>query len=217
MSLLAATLLASAPATRAEAADATSVADQIDANWIVQNIAQPVQTGTPFVEVRSSPLLKSPLRISGEYRRPDADTLVREVRSPYAETTTLAQGKVSIAREGRRARTFSLSRAPELASLQQVFGSLLAGDAATVEQHYRLEPSGTRDGWSLLMTPKEPALAKRLRSITLHGQGAELRCIETESANGKELQRTLLAGAAVDATGEQTEQALVAMCSGAAY
>lgn len=207
--LLAASLAASAlavPATAAESATA------VDADWILLKIARPVPARTPFVEMRSSPLLKAPLRIAGEYRRPDADTLVREVRAPYAETTTIARGNASIARDGRAARTFSLSRAPELASLQQGFGALLAGDRATVEQHYRLQPSGTRERWMLAMTPKDAALAKRVRSVTLYGQGAELRCIETAPATGKELQRTLLAGGARDAAQAKTEPALAALC-----
>lgn len=207
--LLAASLTASAlavPATAAESATA------VDADWILLKIARPVPARTPFVEMRSSPMLKSPLRIAGEYRRPDAETLVREVRAPYAETTTIARGQASIVRGGRAARTFSLSRAPELASLQQGFGALLAGDRATVEQHYRLQPSGTRERWMLAMTPKDAALAKRVRSVTLYGQGAELRCIETAPATGKDLQRTLLAGGARDAAQAQTEPALAALC-----
>jgi hypothetical protein len=207
--LLALTLAASALGNPAAAAESGTA---VEAGWILQKIARPVPARTPFVEVRTSPMLKAPLRIAGEYRRPDADTLVREVRTPYAETTTIAGGRASIARDGRSARTFSLSRAPELASLQQGFGSLLAGDRTTVEQHYRLKPSGTRERWSLLMTPKDPELAKRVRDITLYGQGAELRCIETAPATGTALQRTLLAGGARDAAQARTEQALAALC-----
>ena len=43
-------------------------------------------------ETRDSPLLKAPLRLRGEYRRPQDDTLVREVIAPYRETTTLRAG-----------------------------------------------------------------------------------------------------------------------------
>lgn len=207
--LLALTLSATALATPAAVAEPGTA---LDAGWILQKIARPVPARTPFVEVRTSPMLKEPLRITGEYRRPDGATLVREVRSPYAETTTIAGGKASIARDGRAARTFALSRAPELASLQQGFGSLLAGDRSTVEQHYRLKPSGTRARWTLVMTPRDAALAKRVRDITLYGQGAELRCIETAPATGNELQRTLLAGGARDAAKAKTEPALAALC-----
>ena len=67
---------------------------------------------TRFVELRESRLLKNPLRLSGEYRRPEDDVLVREVRAPYAETTTIAAGEATIERAGKSPRTFALSRAP---------------------------------------------------------------------------------------------------------
>ena len=83
---------------------------------------------TGFVELRDSRMLKQPLRIAGEYRRPDAQTLVREVRSPYAETTTIRAGEATIARAGHSPRHFSLTRVPALAGLQASFGALLSGD-----------------------------------------------------------------------------------------
>ena len=48
------------------------------------------------------------LRIAGEYARPDDATLVRSVRTPYVEVTTIRGGQATIARGGK-SRTFSLS------------------------------------------------------------------------------------------------------------
>ena len=173
---------------------------------------------TGFVELRGSPLLKAPLRIEGEYQRPREDTLVREVRIPYAETTTIVSGKsgageVRIARAGKSLRTFPLSRAPELGGLQASFGALLSGDRALLQQHYRIAADGTRERWTLVLTPKQVALAATLRSVVLRGRGAELRCIETQPVKG-DLQRTLLAGAARAAGGITDAVALLALCRG---
>ncbi len=173
---------------------------------------------TSFVELRGSPLLKAPLRISGEYRRPRADTLVRDVRSPYVETTTIVTGAngagdVTIARAGKSPRRFSLARAPELAALQASFGALLAGDRAQLERHYRLVPQGTRAKWTLALTPKDAQLAKQVQAITLYGRGAELRCIETQPAK-QPLQRTLLAGAARTAGPAMDAATLATLCRG---
>jgi hypothetical protein len=167
---------------------------------------------TSFVELRDSPLLKAPLRISGEYRRPDDATLVREVRSPYAETTTIRAGQATIAR-GTRSRSFALARAPELAGLQASFGALLAGDAATLERHYRIDTDGTRQHWTLTLVPRDAALAAKVRDIVLHGRGAELRCIETRPARGNEVQRTLLASAARAAGDAGDGATLAALCT----
>ena len=170
---------------------------------------------TSFVEVRGSALLKAPLRIEGEYQRPDADTLVRQVRAPYVETTTIRAGEVAIARGNKSPRKFSLSRAPELQGLQASFGALLAGDRTQLERYYRIDASGTRQQWTLTLAPKDAALAAKVRDITLHGRGAELRCIETQPAQG-DAQRTLLAGAARSAEGVTGTGALATLCYGGA-
>lgn len=181
--------------------------------WVLQKLARPAPMRTSFVEVRDSKMLKTPLRISGEYARPDDDTLVREVRAPYAETTTIREGSATIARAGRTPRTFSLSRMPELAGLQAGFGALLSGDAQAMEDAYRIDTTGTRQHWRMTLLPKEAALAAKVRDITLHGRGAELRCIETRPVKG-EVQRTLLAGAARAAEGVVDAEALRALCTG---
>jgi hypothetical protein len=190
---------------------APALAQTADADWILKALARPAPMRTDFVEVRVSPLLKDPLRLVGEYRRPVADTLVREVRSPYAETTTLRAGEATIARAGKTPRKFSLSRAPELASLQSSFGALLAGDRAQIEKTYTLGVQGPRERWTLTLTPKDKALASRVRDIVLHGQGAELRCIETRPVKG-DLQRTLLASAALAVKPATDAKAMEALC-----
>jgi len=187
-------------------------ADPVDSGWILSKLARPAPMRTAFVELRDSKLLKTPLRIEGEYRRPVDDMLVRDVRAPYAETTTIQAGIVSIARAGKSARTFSLSRVPELAGLQASFGALLSGNRQLLEQHYRLASTGTHQRWTMVLTPKDAQFATKVRDITLYGRGAELRCIETTPAKTGEVQRTLLAGAARDASGVSTGPALAVLC-----
>ncbi|WP_233431192.1 LolA-related protein [Lysobacter enzymogenes] len=218
--LLAATWPLAAPAEQAAAP--ARVADEgaqpADPAWILPRLAQPVPARTDFVEVRGSALLKAPLRVSGEYRRPDADTLVREVREPYAETTSIrtgakpGQGEVSIARAGKPPRRFSLSRAPELVALQASFGALLGGDRAELERHYALAAQGTRRQWSVTLTPKDAQVAARVRAIVLLGRDDELRCIETQPARGSEQQRTLLGAAARAAAAVGDASQLAALC-----
>lgn len=183
--------------------------------WILARLAQPPPMRTQFVELRASRVLKAPLRVAGEYRRPSHATLVREVRSPYAETVTLeladpARATARIERGGK-ARTVPLSRAPELAALQAGLGALLSGDVATLRRHYTLAATGTRQAWVLTLEPREAAVARRLSAMTLHGRGAELRCIETRAA-GAPVQRTLLAGAARIAAPTLDAAGLAALC-----
>ena len=187
--------------------------DAVDPDWILSRLARPAPSQTPFVELRDSRLLKEPLRVSGTYRRPDAATLVREVASPYAETTTLHAGEAVIERDGK-SRRFSLSRVPELAGLQASFGALLSGDGDRLRRHYAVSSEGSRGHWRLLLEPRDAALAAKVQRIVLHGRGSELRCIESIPADDGAVQRTLLAGAARDAASVVTAEALAALCSG---
>ena len=207
--LLALTAIPCGAAPSAASPD-TAQAARADAGWILARLARPAPTRTDFVELRGSPLLKAPLRIEGEYRRPDEDTLVRAVRAPYAETTTIRGGEATIERRGK-ARTFSLSRVPELQGLQASFGAMLSGDRAALERHYKIDADGTHQRWTLHLVPRDRALAAKLHFIALHGRGAELRCIETRPAKG-DMQRTLLAGAARGARGLDDAGALTALC-----
>ena len=195
-------LLAIAPSAWAQAA--------LDSDALLRALARPAPAATAFVEVRDSPMLKAPLRVSGEYSRPDATTLVREVRAPYAETTTLRGGEATIARAGRAPRTLALSRVPELAALQSSFGALLAGDADALRAHYRIDAQGTRERWTMQLVPRDARLAAKLRGIVLHGDGDDLRCIETTPAKG-EVQRTLM-GTAAQAAGDGAD--IAALCRG---
>ena len=189
--------------------------DAVDPTWILSKIARPGAITTQFVELRGSALLKTPLRVEGRYARDADDTLVREVTAPYHEKITLKGDSATLEREGKKTRTFSLSRAPELVNLQRGFGALLSGDATQLEQHYALSASGTRQAWQLKLDPKDATAAKApVREIQLYGKGAELRCIETTDAKDQ-AQRTLLAGAAQAAAGVDDGAALTALCHGA--
>jgi hypothetical protein len=184
----------------------------VDTGWILSRLARPAPMRTQFVELRGSRLLKKPLRIEGDYARPANDTLVRQVRVPYAETSTIRAGSVTIARNGA-SHTYSLDRAPQLAGLQGSFGALLSGDRAQLERAFRIDSDGTRERWTLRLTPKDARMAAYVRGLTLYGRGAELRCIETQPVKG-DLQRTLLAGAAVSAAGIDDAARLTTLCRG---
>lgn len=183
----------------------------MDADWILERLVRPAPSRTPFVELRHSRLLKTPLRLSGEYARPAPGTLVREVHSPYRETTTLESGEAVIEREGRAPRRVPLDRAPELAGLGGSFEALLAGDGTALEREFELRAEGSQARWTLHLVPKDAALRK-LGTIALLGRGSELRCIEAAGPDGGEPQRTLLSGAAVDAHGIDDPRALAALC-----
>nr|WP_193725978.1 LolA-related protein [Xanthomonas arboricola] len=187
--------------------------EALDVGQVLQRLARPAPVSTEFVELRGSALLKTPLRVQGHYRRPDAQTLVREVSAPYRETTTLQGDEGVLEREGKAPRRFALSRVPELAGLKSGFGALLAGDRALLEQQYRISGQGQLHAWALTLQPRDAAVARQVRELRLYGRNDELRCIESLPVKG-DVQRTLLAGAARDAAAVNDAAALTTLCHG---
>lgn len=196
----AATTLPRADQSRDRAPPVAARGRSVDADWILHRLTRPPPQSTPFVELRLSATLRRPLVVSGEYRRPDADTLVREVRAPYAEVTTIRDGQAVVARSGRAPRTASLDRVPELAALHGSFGALLSGDRKQLETLYAIQADGAPADWTLTLTPRDARTAGRIHAVVLRGRDDELRCIETRPARG-EPQPTLL-GSAATAAGE---------------
>ena len=81
---------------------------------MLRQLARPAPMHTSFVELRDSPLLKAPVRISGEYRRPDDAGSVREVQSPDAQTPRNRTGLRAHpgGRRPMRVRAFQAIRSP---------------------------------------------------------------------------------------------------------
>src|SRR3546814_1783617 len=64
-------LILAAAATASAAPQAADPGASIDSDWVLKILARPAPMRTNFVELRASRLLKEPLRLSGEYQRPD--------------------------------------------------------------------------------------------------------------------------------------------------
>jgi len=181
-------------AARTAAADAAQ-----DLGALLSQLAQPAPTATAFVEQRESPLLEAPLLLRGVLQQPDANTLVREVESPYAERSTIRAERVTVEREGSPPRRFALRQAPELGALLDSFRAVLGGDLALLQRHYRVLLSGNVEaGWQIRLLPHPSRRATRIDAIELSGHSNELRCFALRQADGGG-SRMLLGSAAAEA------------------
>jgi len=170
---------------------------ELELDALLARLARPAPATTPFVEVRWSALLKTPLVSSGtlEYRGPDA--LARHVVAPYREDTEIAAGEARVVREGQRPQRFSLARAPELHGLLTGFSALLGGDREALEREFEVAVELEREGWTLLLTPRAERARKRIGRIAVEGSGNEPRCFAVDGAGGNA--SLMLLGAAAEA------------------
>ena len=173
---------------------------------------------TAFVEYRFSHLLEKPLRSSGtlEYR---ADgTLARHVDTPRRETTEVTGDTLRIARAGRPDRTLSLARAPQLRVLLGSFRALLEGRLAPLAQDFEITFDDQATRWTLVLAPREPALARHLERITVYGSGDRPACVEAVEPDGDGAFTLLSDTNAVvaDAASPTTRAGLEQLCRGTA-
>jgi hypothetical protein len=149
-----------------------------------QRLARTPPVSTDFVEYRFSHLLKKPLRSSGtlEYR---ADgVMVRQVLAPARETSEVDGEQVRITRAGKPTRTLSLQRAPQLRVLLGSFRALLEGKLTPLQQEFEVTLAEDLPHWRLTLKPKDPALAKHLARIEVHGIGDKPACLEALEPDG---------------------------------
>ena len=158
-------------------------AQEPDPATLLQRLARPAPAMTPFTEVRFSQLLDRPLIVSGTLEYAGKDDLIRHVTAPFDERTEI-QGETVRVDRGRSHREISLSRVPELRSLVTGFGGLLSGDAAALEQDFRLSSSGDDAHWRLSLVPEDARIAQYVRTIEVTGAQDKPICIVTTEVRG---------------------------------
>lgn len=168
------------------AADETQLQTLADA--LSERAGEPLQ----FRELRESELLTEPLELHGRLTFTPPDRFEKIIESPYRESQLITQGRVWLDREGRRTRSFSLSRAPELAALMNGLARLLSGDAAGLEEHFRTTLEHTGENWRLELVPRDDELAQTVARILLHGRADALTRIETVLPDGETVRTEIL-------------------------
>jgi hypothetical protein len=151
---------------------------------LIASLARPAPASTPYTEVHFAKLLREPLTLRGQLDYSGGEKLGKRVDSPYKETTTIADGNVTIEREGRGAKTFGLDRAPDLQGLLASFSALLSGDSATMNRYYTIDETVDEHHWTLALKPRSDALAKHLNSIVIDGADKEPRCFTMLQSDG---------------------------------
>lgn len=214
--LLSVSTWASEPgATVTAPASASTTAAAVSTSTLIAALGQPAPSRTAFAEARFLQVLDRPLIVSGELAWLGGDQLQRRVDKPTQETSTIADGKVTQQRAGKKPRTFSLKRAPQLQVLLDSFVALLSGDAQRLQEAFDVQQSGDAAGvWRLTLLPRDPKVAKTMASITIDGYAKQSRCMFMKEADG-DLTVDLLGPLATEMPAQPTRDALQAMCEGA--
>jgi hypothetical protein len=191
---------------------ASAAAEVPDADSLIAGLARDPPATVAFAEARFSALLLAPLVVSGELAYPAPLSLERIVTSPHRERTSIRGDSVTMTRDGERARTFALRRAPELRGLLTGFVALLAGDAAAIKSDFDVDVSGSADAWKLELTPRDETVRRRLTSLVASGAGANLRCMVMRNAEDGATVMLLGAAAADGVASDATLASMLGRC-----
>jgi hypothetical protein len=192
---------------------ATPAPDADAARALITSLNRPAPARTAFAEARFMRVLDKPLVVSGELAWLGGDRLERRVDKPTKETSTIADGEVTQEREGKKPRSFSLKRAPQLKVLLDSFVALLAGDPSRLGESFEVGLARDADRWQLTLTPRDPRIAKQIAGIHVYGSGNTPRCMRMDESDG-DTSIDLLGDLATKMPAEPTREGLIAQCGG---
>jgi len=168
-------LLASLPAAAQE--------EPWDFARLMAQLAQVQTSRARYSEVKRVALLQKPLQLSGTlfYSRPAR--LEKRQTLPFEEVISVDGDWLTVEREGKT-RRISLQNAPLVAALVESLRATLAGDGAELERLYKVRVQGTRQRWTLKLTPREVEIAGIVKSIVIAGSDSRIVRLEILEPGG---------------------------------
>ncbi len=145
-----------------------------------------------FVEEKRVALLAVPVRSEGQIWFSE-DRVMRRVTAPEASAALIAEGRLRM-RQGERVEEIEIGDNPVLRGFVDSFRAVLAGDRASLERYYRatLTP-GEGEAWELRLVPRDAALRRFLREITMRGDGVTIHEMRMVEVSGDETRTTFSA------------------------
>lgn len=136
-----------------------------------------------FTEQHYVALLDRPVQTSGELYYEAPDKLEKRTLQPRPETMRIAAGVVHI-ESGKTRRSLPVQRYPELAAFIESLRATLAGDLPALQKYFAIVFEGDAARWQLLLTPRDPRLARTIGAVRIDGSQDQLRQIEVRQTDG---------------------------------
>ena len=150
---------------------------------LMAQLAQVQATQARYSEVRRVAVLQKPLQLSGTllYERPAL--IEKRQILPFSEVIRVDGNWLTVEREGKT-RRIALLNEPLVAALVESLRATLAGDGAELERLYSVRVGGTRQRWTLALTPREIEVAGVVKSIGIAGSGSRIARLEILEPGG---------------------------------
>lgn len=150
---------------------------------LMQLLAQTKSAKATFVEKKYIGIVDTPVESSGELTFTAPDKLEKRTLKPKAEALILDGTALTVDMAGKR-RTIRLQDYPEVAAFVESIRGTLAGDRSALEKTYKLDLTGSREKWQLVLTPTQARMSKIITRIRMQGAQADIRSIDFDQADG---------------------------------
>lgn len=139
-----------------------------------------------FVEEKELPELERPLVSRGVLSWRAPDRLEKRTLEPAEELFLVEGDRLTLDRPGLGVReALALDTAPEIRPLVEAVRATLAGDLATLRAFHEVTFSGDPAQWRIVLVPRSVRVLAAVQRITLEGEGAFLRVVETQGREGR--------------------------------
>jgi hypothetical protein len=145
-----------------------------------------------FEEEKHISLLDRPLVSRGSVYFIPPDRLLRRVTEPTASLLRL-EGDRLVVVDPDGSESFDLGANPVARVFAHTFTDVLAGDLEALRRTYavafrpeRAGPASDATAWQIELTPRDPALARAIASLTLRGHGLVLVDLVVRETGGDE-------------------------------
>lgn len=143
-----------------------------------------------FVEQHFLSVLKRPVESFGVMTYDAPDRLEKRTVEPRPESLLLDGDQLTIERKGR-ARVLDISAYPSIAPLIESIRATLAGDQPALERLFAVDFMGSVARWRLVLTPRDPTVAKTIARVEIDGARDALLEVEIREPNGDRSRMTL--------------------------
>jgi hypothetical protein len=138
-----------------------------------------------FVEEKELPELDRPLIARGVLIWRAPDRLEKLTTEPFEERLLVEGDRLLLERPDRGIRQeVALDTAPDIRPLVEAIRATHAGDATSLQRYFRIDFAGDLARWRMVLTPLSPRVLAAVQRITLEGEGASIRLVETQGRDG---------------------------------
>ncbi len=132
--------------------------------------SEPVVRGA-FEQRKTVKGFRNPLVSSGEFIVSRQRGVLWRTQEPFASTLVVTRDRVlARAADGSVARRLSANEEPAVRAISETLFGVMAADLSALAQRFTIDGEAGRDGWRLVLLPRDAALARWVQRVELEGE-----------------------------------------------